>query len=30
MLWEDEWVGYGVLKNRFLRLLSLFDNKEAS
>jgi len=23
------WVGSGVLKNRFLRLFSLFDNKEA-
>jgi len=26
---EDDWVGSGVLKNRFRRLFSLFDNKEA-
>jgi len=29
LFWEDGWVGSGVLKNRFLRLFSLFDNKEA-
>ena len=28
MLWEDDWVGFGVLKNILPRLFSLFDNKE--
>ena len=30
LFWEDNWLGYGSLKNRFPRLFSIFVNKEVS